>query len=482
MASIGTYAKLIKPPQFAANESATFRLEYSRDLTCSYATLRIGGYSLGYHDKSYDGYTLTQYINTSQSGTGIEEFTIPANSLAQLATDEDLPVSFSGQMKAVIEIGKELDEDGNVIPLFKSNEVVVDLVWWFEGDFRLEFISASSPNAYFWMRYVPRDSVCSYGSCDINSYQALLYDENYNLISETEILYDWNNSDRYKKLSFSNLSDNTTYYVRAKATLVGGYTRYCDFLEFTVKYEELPTMDSDLVLSNNLLKGSVNIKLNKNIEHTKAILSRAELNDDNYLELKVINGNISMATLSDYYALPNKSYLYQLTLYNGDEVVGTYYNTITHKLNGLCIADRSGAYATEVYENFSINKNDRAGIVEAMDSSKPYAVINGSADYDSSGSVNVKFAEIKDDCSYDFNPDGHANATISERARHWLNNGQAKLLKLGNGEAWIVSVNSVGTTYNNAAGGIADTSFGWTEVADVNSISSYIEEGLIIIE
>ena len=151
-------------------------------------------------------------------------------------------------------------------------------------------------------------------------------------------------------------------------------------------------------------------------------------------------------------------------------------------MSGLCITDVYGAFSTEVYEDFTINKNDRAGIVEAMDSDKPYAIINGSVDYDSNGSVSAKFAEIKDDCSYDFNPDGHANATISEKARHWLNNGRAKLLKLGNGECWIVSVNAVSTNYSKAEGGLASTTFGWTEIANANNSDSYIEEGLIVIE
>ena len=481
MASISTYAKLIKPPQFAANESATFRLEYSRDLTCNYATLRIDGYYLSYDGTYYGGYTQTQYINTSQSGTGIEEFIVPANSLAQMATSDDISVGYSGQMKAVIEIGKELNEDGTVVPLYYSNEIIVDVVWWWEGDFELELISATSPTVSLWVDYIPRNSVCTYGACDVNSYQVMLYDENYNYITQTEEFYDWNDSDRVKKVFFYGLEDNTTYRARAKVTLVGGYTRYCDYIEFTVKYTELPDVSSELEISNNVMKGCVNLKLNSGITHTKAVLSRTDINNEDYIELKTIGGNISYATLSDYYALPNKSYLYRLTLYNGDEVVGNYYNTITHKLNGLCIADSFGAYATEVYDSFAINKNDRAGIVEAMDSKKPYAVINGSVDYDSNGSVSAKFAEI-DNCSYSFNPDGHANATISEKIRHWLNNGYSKLLKLSNGEAWIVSVSAVGTTYNNTEGGVATTTFGWTEIAVASSNDSYLEEGLIMVE
>lgn len=416
------------------------------------------------------------------SGTGIEEFIVPPNSLAQMATAEDLTVSHRGQMKAVIEIGKELNDAGHVIPQYYSNEIIVDVVWWWDGDFEVQLISATSPTVSLWVDYIPRNSVCSYGSCDVNSYQAFLYDENYNYITQTDEMYDWNDSDRWKKVFFYGLEDNTTYYARAKVTLIGGYTRYCNFLKFTVKYKELPSLDSELELTNNVLKGCVNLKLNSNIAHTKAVISRANINDEEYIELKTIGGNISYATLSDYYALPNTSYLYRLTLFNNEEIVGTYYNTITHKLNGLCITDAYGAYATEAYDNFTINKNDRAGIVEVMDNKKPYAVINGSVDYDSNGSVTAKFAEIKDDCTYDFNPDGHANATISEKIRHWLNNGSAKLLKLSNGEAWIVSINAASTNYDYIAGGLAETAFGWTEIADANSISSYIEEGLIIVE
>lgn len=482
MASIGTYAKLIKPPQFAANESATFRFEYSRDLSCMYATLRVYDYFLGYYNKSYECYTQTHYINTSVSGTGIEEYIVPPNSLGQLGSDEDIVVNTKGKMKAVIEIGNELDDEGNAIPLYRSNEIIVDMVWWFEGDYSVDIVDVTSSTSTFMIQYTPRDSVGSYGSCDVNSYQALLYDENYNLINQTEEFYDWNNYDRAKKISFSSLSDKISYYIRSKITLVGGYTRYSDFVSFTVNYAPSPTLNSELELSNNLLKGCVNIKFNKNIAHTKAVLSRAEVNSNDYLQLRTIGGNISNATLTDYYALPNKSYIYRLTLYNGDEIVDTYYNSITHKMSGLCIADSQGAFSTEIFESFPIQKNDRSTIIEVMDDPKPYSIVNSSVDYDSGGNISAKFTQVDNDCSYNFNPDGNANATISEKARHWLNNGRTKLLKIDNGECWLVTTNGVGTTYNYKEGGLGETTFGWTEIADVHSNEAYLEEELIIIE
>ena len=60
-----TYAKLTKPPQFRADESVTFRLEFSNDLACTYGTLKIYGYSFNVLDgKRYEGIKVTQYINT----------------------------------------------------------------------------------------------------------------------------------------------------------------------------------------------------------------------------------------------------------------------------------------------------------------------------------------------------------------------------------------------------------------------------------
>ena len=46
MANINTYAKLIKPKQFRPNEEVRIRMEYSQNLTCCSATLKIDGYSI----------------------------------------------------------------------------------------------------------------------------------------------------------------------------------------------------------------------------------------------------------------------------------------------------------------------------------------------------------------------------------------------------------------------------------------------------
>ena len=172
-----TYAKLIKPPQFKPNESVTFRLEFSRDLSCSNATLRIYGYTLDV-DKggSYSGLTMTKYIGTFIAGVGVEEFVIPPNTLGEIPPDDSIMYWSSGTMKAVVEIGD-----------FKSNEIIVDMIMDLPSDTYIEPDNGTliSTGSTYKLNIVhnPRATFGSYDSNEVNSYRVLLYDQDYNLIN-----------------------------------------------------------------------------------------------------------------------------------------------------------------------------------------------------------------------------------------------------------------------------------------------------------
>ena len=125
MANINTYAKLIKPKQFRPNEEVRIRMEYSQNLLCCYATLVINGYTAVINDNLYNGVKITQYINESILETGIVEFVIPPNTLAELPIGE---YNYTGKVRAKVEIGRELNAEGNVIPQVYSNEILLDLL------------------------------------------------------------------------------------------------------------------------------------------------------------------------------------------------------------------------------------------------------------------------------------------------------------------------------------------------------------------
>ena len=480
-----TYAKLTKPPQFRADESVTFRLEFSNDLACTYGTLKIYGYSFNVLDgKRYEGIKITQYINTFVLGVGYEEYIIPPNTLAEVPDWGTKFMYPSGVMKAVVEIGTQLDEEGNAIPMFKSNEIIVDMPVNFREDYYIEpatgILNATSSIYQLPLVYIDRKLFGSFGSTEVNSYRVLLYDSNYNLVKDSGAMYDWNNGLYWKHYyTLTDLNNDTTYYVKAKYTLGGGYVIDLDFRQIDVKYSDVPVHSDNLLLDNDKVHGRVNVNIVPDVQYNKIVISREIKDTGNYLEIKAVNkGNLSTdrVKIYDYYALPNTTYMYRAVLFNGEDIVATYYNAITHEFDGVCIADASGAYNALAFEKkYPINKNDRASVVEPMDTKYPTVIRNSSLDSDS-GSITATYAHI-DKCE----PDFANNAGYSQTIRHWLNNGKTKLLKFYNGECWLVSVSGVTDDEPNGNDVIV-TSFNWTEVGNAKDNSEYKRLGLIINE
>lgn len=477
MANINTYAKLIKPKQFRPNEEVRIRMEYSQNLTCCWATLKIDGYSITVNSNTYTGTKMTTYINESILGTGVIEFVIPPNTLAENPNDD---FGFSGKVRARVEIGKELDENGDVIPQVYSNEILLDLLMIFDNDFQIinTPLKATATNYDITLEYTVRYDFGSSGATDINSYRVFLYDDKYNIVSDSGELYDSNFSlFKYKEYTLNGLNNNTNYYIRAKGNLVGGYTLWTDYVPLTVKYEDMPTISSKLSLTNNSTLGCVKVILNEELQHDKVVISRTELNRDDYLEVASLPNPNSTIIYEDYYALPKTTYVYKAVSYNKNEIVGTYYNIVTHSLDGVVIADAYGHYTALSYKNiYPINRNDRFGFLMPMDRKTPIGICNGLSNYDS-GSVNGLFSEIEDECNIEYKD----NTIFATAMRDWLNNGRAKLLKYHTGDCWIVGVNGVNDddTENNS---LVYTSFNWTEIANAKDNLAYKKEGLILNE
>jgi hypothetical protein len=486
MANVNTYAKLIKPPMFRPDESVTFRLEYSNDLTCSYGTLKVYGYGLGVNDNYYNGTKITHYMNTTISGQRYEDFVVPPNTLGENTNCEDVFLWSlnGGSMKAVVEVGNQLDGDGNVIPLFKSNVILVDMLMSVDdvsgtyNSLSFENSPYSSDSSTKSVSIIYRSHRClgAYGNDEVNSYRFYLYDSDYSLIQDSGELYDWS-TDAYANVfyTYHNLANNTTYYVKSKATLIGGYTLETDYASITVNYEETPIDSTHLILSNDKGRGRVKLKILNDATHTKAVISRSVYNANDWLELKTVTSSLSEITAYDYYAIAGVKYTYKVVIYNGTTAVATYYNNITHEFNGVCIADIFGGYCTLAdLKKYPVNRNDRAAILEPMDSKYAYAIVNGAADYEN-GSVGGIFAPVTNDCKIEFNN----NSAYTKQIRSWLNNTHTKLLKYYNGEAWLVSVS--GVTSDDADNiDVLTTTFNWTEIGDVNDETSYLRLGLVI--
>lgn len=483
MASLATYAKLTPPAQFVPHPGVNvlFRLQYSEDLVLKYATLVIDGYTIRETttDNTYTGYKETHTLGQAIGGQWYSEYTVDSGLLGIAYPERTGSLSVSGKMQARVEIGDDLDEDGYVVnPIFTSNVTLVDMA-----------ITRTNPPYFLYTPYNPTSSTfsltpyCDYiftmgaeGNADVQSYRIFIYDENYNLIKDSEELYDWD-SGIYGNSHYTlyDLADGATYYAKLRIILNGGSIFTSDYETITVNYEDIPSSSEEFTVSSKL--GNVQLYLDlTGVSHTKVVFSRTVQEESDYLELATIENPNNIVASVDKFPIPNGSYTYKAVVFNGNIIVGTYYYNINYTNNYVTISDAVGSYsAIANITKHPINRNDRGTILETMDNKYPYQIINGSADYDS-GQVTGMFSTIKDDCSVEMN-----NRALSNILRAWLNNGRAKLLTYYTGEAWIVAVNGISTS-DPGNDDVYDTSFNWTEIGDADRVEEYVRLGLVLSE
>lgn len=520
MASLSTYAKLTPPKQFKPEEECVFRLQYSHDLVCNFATLYIwngnSNSSSIYFGNTGDSvttdittgtvsstgitYEQTQYINTAIGGQWYEEFVIPPNAIARPLTPDDPSYSIPAEkLYAVVYIGNLDDpEAAHVIhshneqlfdshvtkPIFASNTVLVDMIRMWENDlFFAEPGSMRTITEYYTNQssctvaigYIPRHDYGVSGDVDIQSYRFYLYDANYNLIKDSGEQYDWDSNIYYSDggYTINGLKDNTTYYLKFRVTLNGGYVMYRGYVPIYVHYADDPVASQQLILQNT--PEGVKCTLNTPITYTSFIISRSEKYSSNYMEIGQAQGENGFVV--DKYAIPLTNYVYRAIVYNGSTVVATYYNNIQYASNSIKISDIYGCFtAIGEITKHPISRNDRGSILETMDSQYPYHIINGSPNYDS-GTIDGIFSDLDDDCSVI--TDSEYLSEKAEVLREWLNNGCAKLLTYYTGESWIVTVNNIQTTDPNN-NDMYHTTFNWTQIGDAHKYSDYVRLGLVI--
>lgn len=488
MASLNDYAKLTYHKtndtitQFRPEDSVTFEMKYSEGLNTygMYATLIIYGYEQRFYDVDppliYNGYKETHPLGSGIAGQLIAVYTIPGNTLGKSPDNYGNEFYYTGKMQAKVEIGTELDEDGYVInPVFTSNIVLVDMMVADNADIRWlrTPYNTSTSKIMVSMEFGHAITYGVSGNSNVQSYRLWLYDRNKNLLRDTGELYDWD-SNVYGNGNYVyyDLKDGFTYYVKGRVTLVGGYVFNYDYEPIHVDYDTPPSPSANFTIEQQIGKVTLSLDLT-GITYTKVIFTRTVQYEGEYLEIQntIDDGNI--VTAEDRYPIAGKKYEYVATVFNGELIVGTYYNYLDYTSNCIAISDIFACYtAIGKITKHPISRNDRGQIVETMDSKMPYHIMNGKADYDS-GTVDALFSEVEE-CQVVTD-----NGDVANAMRAWLNNGRAKLLTYYNGEAWIVSTSAVQTTdpENND---VYNTTFKWTQIGDANRISEYVRLGLVI--
>ena len=470
--SVNTYARLEAPAMFRPvdNENVSFRLYYSEDLTGGTAIISINGYNLGVNGNNYggDGYTQQRIINTSHGGVRYEDFTFDSGTFGETPLSS---WTSSGKMKATVNI-----TNGSLTA--ESNTVLTDMLICVDNSFSLSSSTLTTNSSNYTVEMILSNSTCfgKYGDNELNSYMLELYDADDNLIEQTETMYDWiTTQSGYHYYTFENLKDDTIYKIKAKCTLVSGFEFESNTITITVNYDEHPA-DTELVLTNKN-GGYVEVSADLTSEiFTKYIISKCKKNSEDWITLETKNTSDVNILYKDYYAIPDVKFTYRLQTYNGATLVETYYNEIEHTFEGCVIADYYGAYFSDYdLETLPINKNERMTTVETLDSKYAYGIINGAADYES-GSVKGLFTELRDDCKPDFNRSTQLPFSII--MLDWLNKGNAKFLKFGTGQAWIIYITGAPSVESDDGDVLSNTQFSWTECADVFNSDVYPALGL----
>lgn len=495
MASLATYAKLKLKQQFRPEEDAIFQLQFSKDLLAKYGTLVIDGYvvKVGTEGEVYNGTKITHSLNWSVGGQPYQEYTVAGGTLG-LSPSSGQVAYVDGKMQARVEIGDELDGEGHVInPVFVSNVVLSDMLTCWDADFyfsipgtmtQIGSYSTASSSCTVAISYNVRHDLGINGDNSVQGYRFYLYDSQHKLIADSEELYDWD-SNVYAghSYTFFDLTDNTTYYVRARLSLNGGYVMYRGtpsdsdaYIPIYVNYADEPTPSPNFTLTEKPAGTECTVDLT-NTAHTKVVFSRSKYDESDYLEIGSVTSTSDTVSVMDKYAIPKTRYIYRAVVYNGSNVVRTYYNNIVYTSSCVKISDIYGCYtAIGDITKHPISRNDRGTILEAMDSVFPRNIINGSPNYDS-GTVDGLFTDVDEDCKVI--TDSDYLAAKADALRAWLNNGHAKLLTYYTGEAWIVAVSGIQTTdpENND---VYHTTFNWTQIGNANRLSEYVRLGLVI--
>lgn len=307
----------------------------------------------------------------------------------------------------------------------------------------------------------------------INSYRGVLYDSHNKIVKDTGIKHDWIlTTSPNHSIRFRGLKDGQTYTAKVFGSTVGGY--HIESQPLTVHVDIQPFEPSPYVtLTNAPAKGSVKIETHIPASYSAISIYRSIEGADEWMLVSRIVTSDDV-TIYDPGAVAGIPYTYKVVADNT-----SYYASIIHKFNGVCIWDRYGCYCAEVnVTKYAIDKNARTVFQTTVGSKYPYAIIPSVADYHESGSTSGSFFDTEDDCQIKQEEIQEGNASYSHAMLDWLNNGQAKMLKYDDGFAAIVAIDG-SPSISQDENELYINNFGWKEIANWENLEDWITCGLI---
>ena len=146
-----------------------------------------------------------------------------------------------------------------------------------------------------------------------------------------------------------------------------------------------------------------------------------------------------------------------------------------------CESIFNGAYIIEpeaalhLFINYQMNQQrERSGaIVQTLGRKKPFYISNGQHNYDS-GSINVTFIQMDEQCNFDLDNGSSYRKYIDDI----LSDNKPKILKLDDGRMWIIGITDA-ISQSDSGSKFPSHSINWTEIADCDDAYDMYVNGFI---
>lgn len=225
-------------------------------------------------------------------------------------------------------------------------------------------------------------------------------------------------------------------------------------------------------ISNNMYRGGIEISATKNKDSlgnaTAIKISRKAKNKpgwfDVYTQQLETVDDLSF-NLFDITTICGITYSYSFDVMAGNGIIesGTI-EDVQCWFEGLFVGDFIKQYVAGSNYTTDVKRNREVAYVTTLGSRTPYRVSNGLANY-STGSSSGLFLRLTDD-KKGFVPD--VDHSFCDEVVEFLSDGNGKVLKTHDGQAWYISIDgAIDIPFNERFGGMNSVSFNWTEIGDI---------------
>ena len=196
----------------------------------------------------------------------------------------------------------------------------------------------------------------------------------------------------------------------------------------------------------------------------------------NTLLVKQIESESSLNfSLFDITSKSGGVYSYYVNVYNSGNTLlenDVFMNVKCH-FEGLFVGNPTKQYVAGTNFKTETKRNIQVEYVTTLASKYPYRISNSDSNY-TTGTSSGLFLRLTED-KKKFVPDN--DHSFSDEVIEFLCDGQNKVVKTHDGQAWLVSIDASPSKIYSDYIGMNAVSFNWTEIGELSSVEAVIDNG-----